>query len=147
MVKSGRFVLLMVVVAAALAAFAGCGSDDEGSPSTTAEAPTRGFNVADQIKSSCKAIGGNFDKARTVCVFDSGVTCVNNKITGAAKLNGFFCAIDPKLKAALDKYDADAGLREQQELLAALKREKEDCEAKGSPYEWLEGANYCIRTK
>ena len=143
---------LEILVIAALAVVAvgtvaGCGSDDSSDATTTAEKPTRGFNVADQVKSSCQKLGGNFNLKTTTCVFNSNAVCVNGKITGAANLNGFRCIVDPNAKAALDAADANAAASKQNELMLELAQAQQECEDRGEPWEWLEGANFCIQNK
>lgn len=143
---------LLAVAALAVIApgtIAGCGSDDSSTDATTtdAEKPTRGFNVGDAVKSSCQKLGGNFNLKTTICVFDSNAVCVNGKITGAANLNGFRCVVDPAAKAALDAADARAGASKQNELMIELQRARDECEDRGAPWEWLEGANFCIQYK
>ena len=141
-------ILVTAALAVVVLAVAGCGSDDSGDATTTeAETPTRGFNVGDAVKSGCQKLGGNFNFRTTQCVFESSAVCVNGTIRGAANLNGFRCVVDPAAKAALDAADAQATANKQYELIAELGRARDECEDRGAPWEWLEGANYCIQTK
>ena len=143
-----RILAATALFVAALGMAVGCGSDDSGDATTTNSAkPTRGFNVGDAVKSSCQKLGGNFNLKTTICVFDSSAVCVNGKITGAASLNGFKCVVDPAAKAALDAADARAAASKQNELMTELLRARDECEDRGEPWEWLEGANFCIQAK
>jgi len=149
--RKPRRLAWVALAATAMLAIGGCGSDhSDDSTSAHANQPARGYeagSVGARLKTAWKELGGNLADKDFRCVFDSAAICVNGRVSGAAKLNGNPCVVDPKLKAAVDRADASAAQTEQSKLLIQLKQEKDECEAKGRPWEWLEGANFCIQSR
>jgi hypothetical protein len=84
-------------------------------------------------------LGGNLGPETNFrCAFEpsKAAVCVNGKISGAAKLNGWPCVVNQNLKL-----DADAG----DQAAKYYAQKKAECEAKGPPWQWSKTGNRCIQ--